>query len=133
MGILGGDGIGLEGAGTITRVGSKVTELHVGDRVLFGNMSERPCLATHVTVPAQSCVMIPSTLSFEAAATLPAVYMTVIQSILDVAKLSRGQTILIHAACGGVGLAAIQVCQNIVGAEVRDIAESLPIFTLLKS
>ena len=118
MGILGSDTLGLEGAGIVSQVGSTVTDLRVGDRVMFGYMSNRSCLATRITVPGQSCLKIPPTLSFEEAATMPAVYLTTIHSIIELAKLQKGQTVLLHAACGGVGLAAIQICRNIVGAEV---------------
>jgi NADPH:quinone reductase-like Zn-dependent oxidoreductase len=118
LGILGSDTLSLEGSGIISQVGSTVTDLRVGDRVMFGPMSKQSCLATRVTMPSQSCLKIPRTLSFEEAATMPAVYSTTIHSIIELAQLRKAQTVLIHAACGGVGLAVIQICRNIVGAEV---------------
>jgi NADPH:quinone reductase-like Zn-dependent oxidoreductase len=56
-------------------------------------------------------------MTFEEASTLSAVYLTSIYGLFDLAKLSRGQNVLIHSAAGGVGIAAIQLCQY-VGAEL---------------
>ncbi len=60
---------------------------------------------------------MPEDMSFEAAATLPCVYTTVYYSIFDVARLQRGESILIHAAAGGLGQAAIILAQHI-GADI---------------
>jgi NADPH:quinone reductase-like Zn-dependent oxidoreductase len=117
MGIL-DDGVselGREGSGIISDVGPGVTDLKIGDRVLY---LDQNCFSTRTTIVAQRCAKIPSTLSWEEAASMPCVYATVIHSLLDVGRLQQGQTILIHSACGGVGLAAIQICQNIGEVEV---------------
>jgi NADPH:quinone reductase-like Zn-dependent oxidoreductase len=110
MGIVGSKsaGLGLEGAGTIKYVGSGVTDLAAGDRVLvFG----AGCFATSLVAPASLCVKIPDDLSFEDAATMPCVFATVIYSLLHVGRLEKGMSVLIHSACGGVGIAAIQICK----------------------
>lgn len=107
--------LGLEASGVVSRVGSAVSGLKPGDRVMF--LAGDGCLGTHTVVAAPLVTRIPESLSFEEAATTPLCFATVIRSLLDVGRLQRGQTVLIHSACGGVGLAAINVCQ-MVGAEV---------------
>jgi NADPH:quinone reductase-like Zn-dependent oxidoreductase len=74
-------------------------------------------LTTNWVVPAEPVLRIPNNLSFEEAATVPICFATVIHSLIDLGRLSRGQSVLIHSACGGVGLTAIQVCQ-MLGAEM---------------
>jgi acyl transferase domain-containing protein/NADPH:quinone reductase-like Zn-dependent oxidoreductase len=100
--------LGWEGAGIVTQVGPNVESLCVGDRVM---VIEHGCFATSAVVSEQLCVRMPEKLSFEEAATMPIVYTTVIQSLLEIGHLKAGQSVLIHSACGGVGLAAVQVCQ----------------------
>jgi NADPH:quinone reductase-like Zn-dependent oxidoreductase len=56
-------------------------------------------------------------MSHEDAATVPVVFATVIQCLLNIGRVEKGQSVLIHAACGGVGMAAIQVCK-MVAAEI---------------
>ncbi|KAK9385501.1 KR domain-containing protein [Lipomyces mesembrius] len=109
-----GAGLGLEGAGQVQAVGSNVKHLKVGDRVM--TMDDN-CFSTRKVSLAQRCVKIPDSLSFQDAATMPCVYSTVIYSLIKMAHLRRGQTILIHSACGGVGIAAIQLCQ-MIGAKI---------------
>ncbi|KAL8721427.1 MAG: hypothetical protein Q9225_001902 [Loekoesia sp. 1 TL-2023] len=108
------DGIGLEGAGIVRSVGAKVKDFRVGDRVM---MFEHGCFCTRVPISAKLCSKIPDDLSFEEAATMPCVYSTVIHALLTLGRLEKGQTVLIQSACGGVGLAAIQICQ-IAGAQI---------------
>ncbi|GMF78452.1 unnamed protein product [Aspergillus oryzae] len=68
-------------------------------------------------VRAERCVQIPDNISLEDAATIPCVYATVVYSLITVGGLKRGQSVLIHSACGGVGLAAVQLCQ-LIGAVI---------------
>ncbi|KAF4946648.1 hypothetical protein FGADI_11037 [Fusarium gaditjirri] len=104
---------GLEVSGTVRRLGSAVTGLSVGDRVMS------PCyiggLATHFTNKHHYVHNIPDTMSFEEAATIQCCFSTVIHALLDVGKMRKGTSVLIHSACGGVGLAAIQVVQMMEG------------------
>lgn len=110
--------LGNEAAGVVTRVGSAVPDLQVGDRVVYLCGSEAVgCFHTYGRVQWQNVVKIPDSMSFEVAAGLPCVYATVIHGLYDIAKLSKGETILIHAAAGGVGQAAIHLAKN-VGAEI---------------
>lgn len=110
--------IGLEGSGIVTKVGSGVTGLQPGDRVFY--LADK-CFSTELTVLADRCAKIPSSLPFEQAATMPCVYATVIHSLLDMGGLKSGMSILIHSACGGIGIAALNICQNIQGLEVRSL------------
>ena len=117
MGLVGGGalGLGMEGSGVVTAIGSEVTSLKVGDRIM--TMASN-VLCSERIMSADRCVKIPASLSFEAAATMPCVYATVVHCLLKIGGLQKGQTILIHSACGGVGMAAIQICQNVIGAKV---------------
>lgn len=108
------EGLGLEMAGIIRDVGPDAEGLAVGDRVfVFGS----GCFSTHLITSRKYCAKIPDSLSFEDAATMPCVYSTALHALLDIGRLEAGQTVLIHSACGGVGLAAIQV-SKMVGAEI---------------
>ncbi|MFJ4408064.1 SDR family NAD(P)-dependent oxidoreductase [Streptomyces sp. NPDC088910] len=106
--------LGSEGAGLITEVGPGVTKLAVGDRVMgllhdpFG-----PCSVTDQRL----VVRIPRGLSFEQAAGVPAVFLTAWFGLADLAGLAEGQRLLVHAATGGVGMAAAQLARY-WGAEV---------------
>ena len=105
---------GDEVAGVVIAVGSGVTHVVPGDRVfglaVFG-------LATVSMARAGDVRVIPDSLSFEAAATLPVVFMTSWHALKTVAQLKPGERILIHAGAGGVGMAAIQIAHHL-GAEV---------------
>lgn len=112
--------LGLEGSGVVCRIGPEVRDLEVGDRVFI---CDAGCFATKMVTTNKLCAKIPDNLEFEEAATMPCVYNTVIHSLINIGGLERGQSVLIHSACGGVGLAAIQICQ-MVGAEVSAAAIS---------
>ncbi|XXH01910.1 hypothetical protein Hte_008272 [Hypoxylon texense] len=119
MGIVDGqavddEGLGCECAGIVEAVGPNVTDLAPGDRVMVLHIG---AFATNIVTNSQACVKIPANLSFSDAASMPTVYGTVIHSLLDKAQLEKGQTVLIHSACGGVGIAAIQICR-MIGAEI---------------
>lgn len=120
MGVVDGqgvndEGLGCECAGIIEETGPDVTSLASGDRVMVLAIG---AISTSVITSAQMCVKIPDSMSFAEAATMPTVYSTVVHSLLDKARLEAGQSVLIHSACGGVGIAAMQICR-MVGAEVR--------------
>ena len=105
---------GDECAGIVLRVGSAVTEYRPGDEVVaisahgFGN---------RVRVPAVLAARKPANISFVQAATIPIAFLTADYCLTDVARLERGESVLLHAAAGGVGQAAIQIAKRI-GAEV---------------
>ncbi|KGM30120.1 zinc-binding dehydrogenase, partial [Inquilinus limosus] len=103
-----GPTLGFECAGTIRRVGESVTGLKEGDRV----MGFAPAaFATHVTVPAQVAMPVPDGIDLAAAATMPVAFITAWYALVHQARLGRGETVLIHGAAGGVGLAALQIAK----------------------
>ena len=115
-----GAALGLEVAGRVVRCGPGVTRFKPGDEVLaFAGAS----LASHVRVSERAAAHKPSLWSFEQAATVPTVFFTVWYALVHLARLQAGERVLIHAAAGGVGLAAIQVAKAL-GAEVLASAGS---------
>lgn len=108
------DYLGVECSGVIGAVGSNVTDVQVGDRVLA--MSEG-AYSTVARCLHTSVAKIPEGMDFETACTIPVVYCTAYYAIHDLARMERGESILIHAAAGGVGQAAISLCKHL-GAEI---------------
>ncbi|KUL44570.1 type I polyketide synthase [Streptomyces regalis] len=117
---FGEDGPGFECAGIVTAVGEGVREPAVGDRVCAAVPA---CLASHTVAPAAAVVKIPDGLGFAEAATLPVAFLTVHYALHDLARLAAGETVLVHGAAGGVGLAAVQYAL-LVGATVIATAGS---------
>ena len=104
-----GPTFGLECAGVVRAIGPGVEGLAVGDRVAgFAPAS----LGTLVTTAAHAVTRIPAETGFAAAATIPVTFVTVIYALGTLAKLMPGELVLIHAAAGGVGLAAIQYAKH---------------------
>ncbi|MBV9300237.1 MAG: SDR family NAD(P)-dependent oxidoreductase, partial [Verrucomicrobia bacterium] len=111
---------GDEIAGVVKAVGTGVKHVAPGDRV-FGLAL---CgLASYTLVKACNVRRIPDGISFEQAATLPVVFMTAWHALQNVARLRKGERILVHAGAGGVGMAAIQIAHHL-GAEVIATAGS---------
>ncbi len=136
--IMGGDS-----AGEIVEVGNEVSQRKVGDRVVVNPRITcgqcHPCLAGQeefcpssgmlgssssgsyaefVGVPASSTVVLPDSLSYEQAASLPTVYLPSWNILVRRADLKPWETALILSASSGVGTAAIQVAKNVIGAKV---------------
>ncbi|WPH00651.1 iterative type I polyketide synthase [Acrodontium crateriforme] len=110
--------MGCEAAGVISRVGTKVTDVKIGDRVVYiCGLDNIGCFHTFGRVDQSTVVKIPEALSYEVAAGLPVVYATVIYGLREAGRLLKGEKILIHAAAGGVGQAAIHYAKHI-GAEI---------------
>lgn len=107
--------LGYEVAGEVESLGEGAEGFAVGDAVfaptLFGGQAEL------VTVPAGDVYAKPERLSFEKAAALPVNYCTALAALVEMGGLHEGQRVLIHAAAGGVGTAAIQIATGI-GAEI---------------
>ena len=102
--------LGDECAGVVTRVGSNVKNFKVGDEV-FGFVESG--FASHVSTPESQLFLKPNQFSFDEAASIPVVFTTAYYALTQVAQLQAGETILIHAGAGGVGLAAIQIAKSI--------------------
>ncbi|KAL8793204.1 MAG: hypothetical protein Q9195_004234 [Heterodermia aff. obscurata] len=107
----------MEGAGYVRKVGAHITHVKVGDRVMILGTSYAGLAASEVQCPGRFTLRIPDDLSFEDAATMPAVFVTVLLGLVDKARLEKGQSLLIHAAAGGIGIAAIQIARWI-GADI---------------
>jgi NADPH:quinone reductase-like Zn-dependent oxidoreductase len=109
------DRFGLECSGIVTRVGTDCPpDIHPGDHVFALNIG---CMKTHVRCHAQTVFKMPSDMSFEYAAAFPAVGVTAYYGLIEMARLEKGETILIHAGACGTGQFCIQIAQA-VGAEV---------------
>jgi len=122
-------GFGGESAGTVVAVGEGVDGFKVGDEV-FGMVIGN--LHSHSFTQAAVAARKPSGLSFEEAAAIPITFLTVYRALYQLARLSAGDRVLIHAAAGGVGLTAVQLAQR-VGAEVFATAGSPEKREFLKS
>lgn len=104
-------GIGVEGAGTIEAVGEGVTNVAVGDRVSY-NGGPLGAYATERVMPAAPLFKLPDNVSFEVAAASTMRGLTAVYWLMKAdPRLKAGDTILLHAAAGGVGLLAIQVAK----------------------
>jgi acyl transferase domain-containing protein/NADPH:quinone reductase-like Zn-dependent oxidoreductase/ubiquinone/menaquinone biosynthesis C-methylase UbiE len=110
----GGGLLGSECAGVVSAVGPGVTEVETGDEVIA---VARGSFASHVITPVNYVYPKPDYLSFTEAATLPSAYFTAAYVLKRLAKVKAGDRILIHAAAGGVGLAAVQLAIQ-AGAKV---------------
>jgi len=104
---------GQEAAGVVTEAGSEVTTLKPGDRVAYS--SRLGSYAEYAAVPADRLVKIPAELDFEQAAAAMLQGMTAHYLLHSSYPLQKGQTALIHAAAGGVGLLLVQMAKTIGG------------------
>ena len=104
---------GQEAAGVVTDVGSEVTTLQPGDRVAYS--SRLGSYAEFAAVPADRLVKIPAGLDFDQAAAAMLQGMTAHYLLHSTYPLQKGQTALIHAAAGGVGLLLVQMAKKIGG------------------
>ena len=113
--------IGYLAAGTVAEVGAGVADRAVGDRVVTLNAAGSH--AARRAVPAMSTWPIPDGLDPAAAACIPVAFGTAEECLFTAGNLQSGQTVLIHAGAGGVGMAAIQLAKQ-AGAIVISTASS---------
>jgi NADPH:quinone reductase-like Zn-dependent oxidoreductase len=105
--ILGGDV-----AGVVEKVGSKITKFKAGDAVFaYVSLDNSGGYAQYALVTEREAAPKPKSLTYVEAAAVPIVAMTAWQALVDTAKLSAGQTVLIHGGSGGVGSFAIQIAK----------------------
>jgi NADPH:quinone reductase-like Zn-dependent oxidoreductase len=113
--------LGYEVAGEVESVGEGAGEHQVGGRVFagtrFGGQAEL------VTVPADQARPLPAELSFEQGAAFPVNYGTAYAALIMMGSLRQGNSVLIHAAAGGVGISATQIARN-AGAEIFGTASA---------
>jgi NADPH:quinone reductase-like Zn-dependent oxidoreductase len=113
--------LGYEVAGEVESVGEGVEGYSPGDRVMAGTKFNGQ--AELVTVPEAQLVPLPDRLSFEQGAAFPVNYGTAYAALILMGGLREGDRVLIHAAAGGVGIAASQIARN-VGAEIFGTASA---------
>ncbi|KAH8691692.1 reducing type I polyketide synthase [Phaeosphaeriaceae sp. PMI808] len=106
--------LGSECSGIVQEVGSEVTNVKIGDRVVVSALGS---FKTYIRAHKGHIRRIPDDMKFVEAAGIPTVYCTAYHSLVNIAHLQKGETVLIHSASGGVGQAAVQLAQRI-GAEV---------------
>ncbi|MGX7825876.1 type I polyketide synthase [Actinokineospora sp. 24-640] len=110
--------LGTEAAGVVVEVGDQVTDLSVGDRV-FGLVSGG--FGPSAVTDRRLLAPMPAGWSFTDAASVPVVFLTAYHALVDLAGLRAGESVLVHSAAGGVGMAAVQLARHI-GAEVHGTA-----------
>ena len=113
--------VGYEVSGIVSAVGAGVSGFTVGQRVAalcrFGGQ------ASEVVVPELQAIAIPDEMSFEAAAAIPVNYLTAWHCLVWLGNLRKGETVLIHAAAGGVGQAGLQI-SKLFGAKTIGTASA---------
>jgi acyl transferase domain-containing protein/NADPH:quinone reductase-like Zn-dependent oxidoreductase/SAM-dependent methyltransferase len=114
LGNLAEEKLGVDASGIVSRVGSAVKDFKVGDRVMTASCDT---FATYVRFPGRGAIPVPSNMSFEEAASMPLIFLTAYYSLIIAGNLIAGEKILIHAAAGGVGQAAIMIAKA-RGAEI---------------
>ena len=112
--------LGGECAGVVTRIGRAVERFQPGDAVVAITSGS---FATFAVASQDRTMVKPATFSFETAAAQGLVYLTADHCLNEVARMRPGERVLIHAAAGGVGFAAVQLCQR-AGIEIYATAGS---------
>ncbi len=100
--------LGLECSGVVTKVGSQVTNISPGQPVVA---MIHDCFQTYVNCKAAFVYPIKSVHDLIPAATIPVTYLTAWYGLIELAKIKKSDTVLVHAAAGGVGMAALQLCR----------------------
>lgn len=100
-------GIGFEGAGVVEKLGPKVKDIKAGDRVAYGQ-GPLGAYAEARVMPAERLVKLPKEIDFKTGAAMMLQGMTVQYLIRRTYKVKKGETILVHAAAGGIGLILCQ-------------------------
>ena len=103
---------GMECSGRIVRLGEDVHDLSVGDEVIAMDSSASGCFSAFLTTGSSAVFRKPASLSFAEAVTIPIAYQTAYYSLCKLAQLQRGESVLIHSAAGGVGLAAVNIAHE---------------------
>jgi NADPH:quinone reductase-like Zn-dependent oxidoreductase/acyl carrier protein len=106
--------LGAEAAGVVVEAGPEVQDLAVGDRVFGMLVGGFGSFAVH---DERFLAQVPQGWSDETAASVPVVFLTAYHALVDLGGLTSGESVLIHAGAGGVGMAAIQIAKHL-GAEV---------------
>ena len=108
--------LGMEGSGVISQLGSDVKNYKIGDEVMFGGWGHG-AIAKSIVVSESMISLKPESYSFEEAAAFKTAYLTAYVGLIRRGQLQRGETLLVHGASGGVGMAAVQL-GKLYGAKV---------------
>src|SRR5688572_30444532 len=112
---------GYEVSGKVTAVGRNVTDVKPGDAVVAGTYFGG--YSSHVTIPSRQVFRLPTTIDLAAGAALPVNYFTAQLALFEMARVRKGDRVLIECATGGVGVLAIQMARH-AGAEVTGLTTS---------
>lgn len=112
--------VGVEGAGVVARVGEGVTAWSAGDRVAWHDAAGS--YATHVIVRADMAMRVPEGVDFAAAAAIPLQGLTAQYLVTGSHRVEPGQTALVHAAAGGVGLLLVQLIKHLGGTVIGTVS-----------
>ena len=112
---------GYEVSGTVSAVGKNVKHLKIGDKVIAGTYFGG--YASTVTIPAHQAFKLPAAFDLAAGAALPVAYFTAQLAVFEMARVRKGDKVLIECATGGVGVLAMQMARH-VGAEVVGLTTS---------
>ncbi|MBI4404948.1 MAG: NAD(P)H-quinone oxidoreductase, partial [Deltaproteobacteria bacterium] len=107
--------LGVEVAGTVAKLGSDVTSLQVGDKVMA--LVSGGGYAEYCVAPQETVISIPPSLTFSEAAAVPEAYFTIWSNVFEMAELKKGETLLVHGGTSGIGSTTIQLAK-IFGATV---------------
>ena len=108
--------LGMEGAGVVVEKGSRVTRFNIGDEVTFGSWGNG-AFSDYALVSENGAQLKSKSLNFEEAASFQTAYLTAYVSLVRRGELQPGESLLVHGATGGVGMAAVQLGKKI-GAKV---------------
>lgn len=122
--------LGMEASGTIDKLGSGISNLKVGQKVMVG--TKCGTYAEKIIVPKERVVPVLDNYSMEESASFLVNYMTAWVSLIKMAKISPGEKVLVTAAAGGVGTAAVQIA-SCLGCEVYGMAGSEEKIELIRS
>jgi acyl transferase domain-containing protein/NADPH:quinone reductase-like Zn-dependent oxidoreductase/NADP-dependent 3-hydroxy acid dehydrogenase YdfG/acyl carrier protein len=99
---------GMECSGVVSSVGEGVGEFKIGDEVVIVAVD---CLSGYTINSVEAAVHKPANLTHEQACSIPVVYLTAYHSLINLGRIQKGETVLIHSGAGGVGIAAIKLAQ----------------------
>ncbi|MBS1123053.1 MAG: zinc-binding dehydrogenase [Deltaproteobacteria bacterium] len=112
---------GYEVSGKVAAIGKQVRDLQLGDAVIAGTYFGG--YASHVTVPASQVFRLPASIDLAAGAALPVAYFTAQLALFEMARVRKGDRVLIECGTGGVGVLATQMARH-AGAEVTSLTTS---------
>jgi NADPH2:quinone reductase len=104
---------GVEGAGIVEAIGDDVDGIAVGDRVAWMGPIGAGGYGTHSVIGAAYVTRISDEISFDIAASIPVNAMTAYHMLVNLGRASSGETVLVHAAAGGVGTMALQIAKHL--------------------